>query len=159
MTMQSTLRLRPATPDDCRRLWEWANDPLVRAAAFNSALIPWEDHVAWFRRKLSDAGCAIYLVEDESGRPVGQVRFDRGAGGMEADLSIAPSHRGQGYGAQALRAACERLASADDAAEVIAYIKPDNQASLRTFTRAGFLSRGAARVKGHEALMMVWSRS
>ena len=34
------LHLRPAERKDCRLLWEWANDPATRAAAFSTGTIP-----------------------------------------------------------------------------------------------------------------------
>jgi len=36
------LRLRPVCADDCRMIWEWANDPLVRSQSFANDPIPWE---------------------------------------------------------------------------------------------------------------------
>ncbi|MEK7218316.1 MAG: UDP-2,4-diacetamido-2,4,6-trideoxy-beta-L-altropyranose hydrolase, partial [Patescibacteria group bacterium] len=48
----ASLRLRPATVGDGRTLWEWANDPTVRASAFSSDPIPWEEHMQWFGKKL-----------------------------------------------------------------------------------------------------------
>ncbi|MGH9508910.1 MAG: UDP-2,4-diacetamido-2,4,6-trideoxy-beta-L-altropyranose hydrolase, partial [Terriglobales bacterium] len=53
------LRLRRATEQDCRLLWEWANDPDTRANSFSSELIPWDDHQRWFRAKLSDPACLL----------------------------------------------------------------------------------------------------
>ncbi len=38
-----SIRLRRAGPGDARLLWEWANDPGVRAASFSSDPILWED--------------------------------------------------------------------------------------------------------------------
>ncbi len=40
--------LRNAEYTDCEHIFYWANDPTVRANAFNSNLIEFEDHKAWF---------------------------------------------------------------------------------------------------------------
>jgi RimJ/RimL family protein N-acetyltransferase len=87
----------------------------------------------------------MYILEAD-GNPAGQVRFDIDAvGRAEVDISIAPEYRGHGYGAEALRLASARLFVDTGSAEVVAHIKPDNLASVRTFERAGF----AADVEGH----------
>ena len=63
------LRLRPVCADDCRMIWEWANDPLVRSQSFANDPIPWESHVAWFKRALRDPDMRLYIAE--SSTPVG----------------------------------------------------------------------------------------
>ena len=42
------LRMRRARESDCRLLWEWANEPGVRASAFSQRAIGWEDIRAGF---------------------------------------------------------------------------------------------------------------
>src|SRR5690606_32802006 len=66
---------RNATESDARLLWEWANDPVARAASFSSAPIPWEEHEGWFRRRLVQ-GDPLYLAVDDHQMPLGVVRFD-----------------------------------------------------------------------------------
>ena len=139
MSAAEPLTIRPATEADCRLLWEWVNEPAVRASAFHSALIPWEEHEAWFRRKLADRACFLYIAVDRRGEPVGQVRFDlQPDGRADIDLSIAKAHRQRGCGAQALRLACERAQEAARPSRWVARIKPENHASIRTFEKAGF---------------------
>ena len=60
----SPLRLRPAREDDCRLLWEWANDPETRKASFSSEEILWNDHAAWYAKKLSEKTTMILLGVD-----------------------------------------------------------------------------------------------
>ncbi|MBI4644486.1 MAG: UDP-2,4-diacetamido-2,4,6-trideoxy-beta-L-altropyranose hydrolase, partial [Deltaproteobacteria bacterium] len=57
-----TITLRAAVKDDCRMLWEWANDPEVRKNSFSSDPIPWEQHVSWFESKLRDPGYLFFIV-------------------------------------------------------------------------------------------------
>ena len=67
------LAVRRAGPNDRRLLWEWANQPGVRSASFDSAPIPWHVHVAWFERKLAGPRCVLFIGENGSGLPLGQV--------------------------------------------------------------------------------------
>src|SRR6266705_476142 len=66
------LNLRRAGKSDCRLLWEWANDPGVRAASFQTAMISWDEHAEWFADRLDNG--LIYIAEDQQGKPVGQFR-------------------------------------------------------------------------------------
>ena len=151
----SALKIRPVSDTDCRLLWEWVNEPQVRAFAFNSEPVPWVEHLEWFRKKRSDPACSILILTDERDTPVGQVRFD-----MESDkaaeiaISIASEQRGNGYGTEAIRLACDYFHRQKPVAEVAAYIKPENGPSIRAFQKAGFADRGKRVVRGQEAVWM-----
>ncbi len=149
------LKIRPVTEHECRLLWEWVNDPAVRASAFQVAPIPWDTHVAWFRSKRADPQCRMYLVTDREGTPVGQVRFDLQADASAVvDVSVAPAQRGLGYGAAALRLAYAQLFDTTAATRVVAQVKAENAASLRAFETAGFLQCGRAMVNGVEMVTL-----
>lgn len=154
----SGLRLRPAAPGDRRLLWDWANDPEVRALSFSSEPIPWQDHVRWFESKLRSPDCIHYLAFDEHDRPVGQVRFDpieRGGspdrGHAEISVSIAREHRGSGFGGPLLRLAAARVFQESEITTLHAFIKHENKVSTRVFEKAGFEPRGQEMVRGHRA--------
>lgn len=153
------LRLRPAGHEDARLLWEWRNDPELRAAAFNSDPIPWQSHLAWFDRRLKDPDCRIFIVLDEPGRAVGQVRFERDGEAAEIHLSVAPELRGRGWGSRLIRRATEEFSRSEGASRVRAFVKTDNVASLRAFEAAGYESQGDERVKGHLAHRFLWRAS
>lgn len=149
------LQTRPIGDEDCRLLWEWVNDPVVRVSSFSTSPIPWDKHVAWFRDRRSDPNCYMCLVLDNEGVPVGQVRLDVVDGRrVEVHINIAPDRHGRGYGAEALRIVCRRFREVRNVSEVVAHIKPDNTASIRAFEKAGFVSQGRTQVRGHEAIRM-----
>lgn len=150
------VQIRDVTDADRQLLWEWANDPAVRAAAFHTDPISWEDHVVWFSRKRADPRCTMYIIMSERGQALGQVRFDLQADGTaDVDLSVAPQHRGRGYGAAALRHACRHLFEGRPVRRVMARVKPENAASLRTFEQAGFTYQGRENVWGIDAVRLV----
>ncbi|HEX7900451.1 MAG TPA: UDP-2,4-diacetamido-2,4,6-trideoxy-beta-L-altropyranose hydrolase [Planctomycetota bacterium] len=148
------LRLRRASDADARVLWEWANDPEVRAVSFTPAPIPWETHVAWLRRKLDDPGCFLYIVEEE-GVPMGQTRFDVQGAEAVVSVSLAKGARGRGWGGDILRRACAALFETSTARVVRAYVKPGNEASARAFADAGFESAAPGAPNHPEALHWV----
>jgi UDP-2,4-diacetamido-2,4,6-trideoxy-beta-L-altropyranose hydrolase len=149
------LKIRPVTDDDCRLLWEWLNEPKGRVFAFTPEDVPWEKHLAWFRRKMSDPSCFIFVLTNESASPVGQVRLEIGPDNSAViGLTIASDYRGLGYGTEAIRLVCDHLRRNRSAREATAYIKPSNASSIRAFQKAGFVHQGKRPVRGQEAVWM-----
>jgi spore coat polysaccharide biosynthesis predicted glycosyltransferase SpsG/RimJ/RimL family protein N-acetyltransferase len=137
------LRLRRAAPDDAALLWEWANDPVVRRAAFTTAAIPWDDHVAWLARQLADPDSWIYLASSADEKPVGVVRFLRRETAAEISVSVAQNRRGEGWGPAIIDAGVRRLFEEVPAVTAVtARVKPENQASLASFGDAAFQTTG-----------------
>ncbi len=101
------IELRAVREDDARLLWEWVNDPVVRASAFNSEPIGWDTHVGWLAARLANPFAHLYLASDAEGTPLGQVRFEgeqmighrrgalrqRGAGVPGRGLGTGPDRR------------------------------------------------------------------
>jgi UDP-2,4-diacetamido-2,4,6-trideoxy-beta-L-altropyranose hydrolase len=146
------LRLRPARREDCRLLWEWVNEPEVRASAFSPEPIPWETHRGWFESRAAN-GSLIFIAIDAEDEPVGQVRFDpSGEGEAEIDLSVAPTHRGRGAGSRMIALGTDRLFRETSVSTVHAFVKPDNTPSLRAFERAGFDRLSPAATRGQQAI-------
>jgi UDP-2,4-diacetamido-2,4,6-trideoxy-beta-L-altropyranose hydrolase len=148
------LTLRQATAEDCSMVWEWANEPFVRAASFNSNPIPWDEHREWFRKKLGDSSCWYYIVLNDMGLPIGQVRFDTRGDQAEINVSISSSVRGHDFGTKAIRTASECLFCETQVTRINANIKLENKASVHAFAKAGYKEIGHGIVKGQEALQM-----
>ncbi len=148
---EETLRLRSATAEDAKLIFDWANDPGVRAVSFSSEPIAWENHLTWFTAKLSDANYRIWVAEDAAGTPVGQVRFQIDGEAATISISLDAGQRGKNRGSLLIWAACRKIFAESALKEVLAYIKPDNQASIRAFEKAGFADWDEATVKGAAA--------
>lgn len=130
------LKLRPVLPEDCERVWKWANDPSVRAASFSDAFIPWEEHISWFQKRIKHPHFYIGLNQDDL--PVGQVRFDQKESETVISVMIDNSFRNRGYGVVLIRQACEEVLLKSNIKAIHAYLKPDNKASILAFVLAGF---------------------
>jgi len=151
----SALLIRRAITADCKLLWELANDPTVRAAAFSPAAIPWEDHVVWFESKMQTATCHI-LIAEAQGAVAGQVRVDERPDGQgELDVSVAREFRGAGVGSRLIDLAVGEIFASTGMSRINAYILPQNTASQRAFENAGFQKASEEQVKGHRALHYV----
>ena len=134
------LSLRSAVAADARLLWEWANDPVVRAAAFSQEPIPWTTHQTWLSERLREPACRIYIVERQ-GRPLGQIRFQAAGpapGRTEVGVSLAAGSRREGWGAPLIISGMARLRDEGFDGAVHALVKTVNVASARAFETAGF---------------------
>lgn len=134
----SPICLRPVSDSDIELLWEWAKDPVTRQNSFDSAKIPWEEHRAWCRNKLSDESCRLWIALNGGSAPVGCVRFDCKESEATISLTVAPNARGKGYGTKIIQHACDRLFAKSPFHLVHAYVKPENIASVKVFEAAGF---------------------
>jgi UDP-2,4-diacetamido-2,4,6-trideoxy-beta-L-altropyranose hydrolase len=157
--LQDKLRIRRTVQDDCRILWEWANDPEVVAASFSSGPIPWEAHVAWFRAKLSDPWAILYTGTYVTDEPVGQVRFQQAGPRATLSIGLAKGFRGRGLGRTLLFLACERLFRESKVEAIDAYVKPDNETSIGLFSNSGFRRLGTESVRNQSAIHFVFERS
>jgi len=134
----ATLKLRKVHKGDRQLLWEWVNEPQVRAVSFSSELIGWEDHVQWFVSKLRDPNSQIYIATDVNDFPIGQVRFDIFDNEAIISISIAQPFRHQGYGHKIIQLAVAQIHQDEGIKIVHAYIKSNNQSSIGAFRKAGF---------------------
>jgi RimJ/RimL family protein N-acetyltransferase len=145
-------RLTAAREEDCQLLWEWANEPGVRAMAFSTAPIPWAVHVAWFERKLRDRKCWIFVARDRDDNPIGQVRLEETQpGNAEIDVHLEKKRRAAGLGTQLLNSAMTTVFRENRVHKVHAYVKLGNLMSLRAFEKAGFTNMGVETIRGHRA--------
>jgi len=130
--------LRKVTRDDMDLLFQWANDPVVRANAFSTEQIPYENHQKWFTARMKDPDTAMYLyLQDDV--PVGQIRLDIADKEAEIDYSIAPEYRGKGYGKKMLlHLETVVRESLPHIAVLLGKVKLENQSSRHAFLKAGF---------------------
>lgn len=140
---------------DCRLIWEWANDSVTRANSFSTEMIPWEDHQEWFSRVLADPACKFFIIK-EADHPVGQIRLQIQGVGATISVSIAPDSRGKGYGSTAIGLASEWAASEVGVRKIFAYIKPANIMSIRSFQKVGYLFSQDLTLQGQPAKEFIY---
>jgi len=154
-----SLRLRKVEEGDCRVLWEWANDPAVRRVSFSNEPIPWERHVEWFHAKLEDQNTLLYIALNGERVPVGHVRYDLNGSKAVMSINLAMAFRGKGYGGAIMELATDEVFRATETKAIHAFVKPDNQPSLKLFTNAGFGREATVAIRGQQAVHFVLDRS
>lgn len=149
------IRLRRVREDDCKLLWEWANDPVTRSVSFRPDPIPWDQHVQWFKSKISDPNCAFFIAVNTEDIPVGQVRHDIDGNEAVISVSMDEKFRGKGYGSIIIQCASQRLFNISHVITIHAYMKQGNDASMRAFMKSGYSKAGETIVGGCEANHLV----
>lgn len=136
------LLLRKATYDDCEILYKWANDPVVRKAAFHTERISHDEHVKWFNRIMADKCTFQYMLcIKDSLEPVAQIRLFVEEGRALISYSVSAEYRGMGIGAKMINMAEKVLVSEDIGVEYfVAQVKYDNNFSAKIFEKSGYES-------------------
>lgn len=137
------LKIRTATLEDARNVFDWRNNPRVRAASRSSDPIDWNTHLSWFTGVLSSAG-RVMLIGERQGLPVGVVRFDIAGPHAEISIYLVPEPRTRGQGADLLQSAEAWIALHRPAViEIRAEVLPGNAHSDRLFMGAGYRKESA----------------
>lgn len=131
---------RPAGREDAARLFAWQTEPGARRFSRNPEPPSWEAHCVWLDRILGDPDRLLTIVERPGGA-AGMVRLDRQEdGAFEVSILIGTAAAGRGVGRAALRAVERESARFFGVAapRLLAYVQPENAASLRLFAAAGY---------------------
>ncbi len=132
------LYLRKATKDDVTILFEWVNDKDTRQNAFDTHIITYEEHSAWFKRMMEDSDQIQYILMHGE-KPVGQVRLSIENQEADIDYSISDAERGHGYGKVIIGLIAERVREdCPMVKKLIGRVKPSNTASYHCFIGNGF---------------------
>ncbi len=147
------VKLRPATPDDRRPVYEWAACSDLTAAMMGPPLFPehpapsWEefceDHGPHFfdGSNLMLGRCFIIEVDGEA---VGQIYYndiEERAGSRRTEIDLwmrAEAYCGRGYGSDALDTLCVHLAETLAVTACIVQPSARNSRAIRAYERVGF---------------------
>lgn len=136
--MDEKLYLRIANENDVDILYKWVNDKVTRQNAFDSHIITYEEHTAWFNRILQDDDQIQFILMYED-KPIGQIRLTVDNQNAEIDYSISESERGNGYGADIIRLTLNIVKEKyPKIKKLIGRVKTSNEASYRCFLKNGF---------------------
>lgn len=133
------LTLRLATTADWSRLLDWRNDSAARAAFVSTEIVTVPEHMKWLAKTLSDKSRRLFIATDDAmGLAVGTARLDKTKDIVECSVTVDSRYRGRGYATFIVSQLANHVPSDWDCFKLVARIKQENTASLRTFTDAGF---------------------
>lgn len=141
--------IRKAQAEDMKEIYENSNEPEVRRISLSSETIKWEEHVKWFENIIKDPDTYFYVVYDRD-IFIGQVRFKvEDKSSVIVSISLGKNGRGKGYSFDILKRASEIMKKENDKIEsIIAYILPENTASIGLFEKSGYCKIGEGIIKG-----------
>lgn len=131
-----SIDLRRPSPEFRERLFVWQSMPEVRQYSRNKKAPEWQEHCDWYDQRQASHNSVMAEIHYQN-FSVGMLRLDYKNSDplqLEVSILIAPAYHGRGIAPMALRLA-RRLVPFG---EFLAYIKPDNRASLRAFAAAGY---------------------
>ncbi len=147
------LQFRLASINDAYIYYNWANDSEVREQSFTSDKIDFNDHEKWFKTKLNDKTCYMFIFQNEENENIGQVRIQEQDGkNAIIGISIDKFFRGYGYAKEMLINACEFYFKSNVSVIIHAYIKKNNLSSQSAFKKAGFQNSGTVYFEGYESV-------
>jgi len=134
------ITLSSANINDCKLLFDWANDPDVRQNALNTDQIDWELHKKWFRSKLrSPDDCQIFIGKDQDQNSLGQIRFDRKNEQTQIAFSVDKEFRNKGIGTELIKEGMIRISEIwSNVRQIEGRVKQYNIPSQKSFLKAGF---------------------
>jgi RimJ/RimL family protein N-acetyltransferase len=147
------IAFRKATQADAELVFNWSNDPIVRAQSFNTEPIVWQNHVHWFEKKCSSADDMLLIVTVNDA-PAGFVRFENSTEKCTIGILIAAHFRGRGLAAEIIRKATDLFFEAHHKT-VYAYIKSANAPSIKSFEKAGYVFSKTSEVCGAASVEFV----
>ena len=137
------IKIRSAEENDSKDIFEWRNDPDSISMSLSSKTITWDEHIKWYGSALQNKNILITVCElnDVQNLEIGMVRFDFNTLRNNAVISINlnPIARGKSMGQYCLRAAIHFMQKNNKKfIKIIADIKRENVASIKSFKNAGF---------------------
>lgn len=136
--MAEPVTIRPATADDCMRVLEWRNNPLIRRYSADSQPIPEERHREWFMQAIDDPS-RMLLIGETDGEAIGVVRYDLEDERATVSIYLSPDLVGSGMGGDLLAAAEAHLCrQVPEVREIHAHVLRTNKGSTRMFEQAGY---------------------
>ena len=149
------ISIRPAVEEDSLFVYTLSQDEAVRATSIRTEAFSFEQHQAWWKKRMSEPEkYRIYIVDEDGQKNLGVVRYERVVGETgslpEAEVSCAlqPDMRGRGLSTFVFVDSARRVMSDLGVTKITALIRQENTASLRAVEKAGYERVGPAERMG-----------
>ncbi len=138
------LQLRSPEPEDLDILYQMEND--TQLWSIGSTTLPYSrqtlrEYLLQTKQDLYTERQARFMIELNDGTTVGMIDlidFDPHNSRAEICIGLLSEYRSKGFGKCALQLLTEYAMNFLQMHQLYAYVAPDNQASIKLFTRTGF---------------------
>lgn len=147
--------MRTAGIADAGNILRWRNDPVIVSLSTQPRTIPWEEHLNWLQTALNSREHLIFVVS-LAVQDIGVVRVHLIAPDLgRLSVYLAKDHTGKGYGQTAIQQAAQQaFARWPEMLTIEALVKESNTASIKAFSRTGFVASARADAHGHLVLRL-----
>jgi ribosomal protein S18 acetylase RimI-like enzyme len=146
------LTLRKVEADDCNWLLDLSNETVARSFSYNTNIINYEEHQLWFQQQLENPDSIIFVFEINKEK-AGIVKFKNEGDNWLVGINVHKNFRGQSLGQKMLKMAIEKL---KPEIPVFAYIKCNNESSIKTFIGAGFQYEKEISIHSIPSYLYIW---
>jgi len=151
--------IRKAEKKDIHLVFDLSNDPLVRENSIDSKKILWKDHLDWFGKKINDSDYVFYVILDDKGEFIGQIRYEINNKIAVVGISITKKFRGKKLSVLLLNETARNLFKEKESVnEIHALIKPDNIPSIKSFQMAHYLFKKNTWINGEVFSVYILNR-
>ena len=127
---------------DIRDIFLWRNDPISRKNSINKKIISYVSHESWFKKVLKDQNNK-YFIGIKNSEKIGLVSYvKKESDSMYVSINMNPKFRGKGLGADLLILSQNHKNIANEGYKLIAKIKKNNLASIKSFQKAFYIKYG-----------------
>lgn len=144
------LILRKADINDADIILEWRNDKVTRNNSFTKELLDPAGHLIWFRGKLSDESCFMFILMDGSEK-IGYLRIDCINSIGRISYIIAPCKRNKGYGKKII--GLSESVMPDNVKALAGFVNNSNEPSKKCFIRNGYTELAAGDISFYIKLL------
>ena len=133
---------RNAALKDEKLLFDWRNDFEVRKWSFKNENIIYSEHQKYLKEKITDKNYMIwiFLFNDN---PCGLVRLRIEDDKVILSYLISKNYRGKKLSSIMLKLAINRICIKFPKIIIFAYTKIENESSIKSLLRAGFVANGS----------------
>ena len=147
----SFLKVREVIDNDSELIFNWSNDPLVRAQSFKSNTIEYKNHENWLKEKLKNNN-SLLLINQFKSNNIGMVRFEVEKDKCTVGILLDEKYRGKGLSSLMLIISSAYYFNRFSI-PIVAQIKESNIASIRSFEKAGYKLFNEITVNGFKTLV------
>ena len=152
--------IRLANIQDCKTLFNWVNEEdSLRWKYKTNNKINYSDHKRWFSDCLENDFCKIWIIENEKGLRVGQVRINFDKLYSEIDIYISEKFRNYGFASKGMKIAIKLFSKEFSTNKFKAIIHRNNILSINFFIKNCFKKIHSDNVDWNEYILISGRRS
>ncbi len=144
--------LRPLVCFDRDKIYEWRNREDILSLGTLKFPVSREEHDKWYDTLYKSPSKLGWII----GNDEGFIRLERHGDTATLSVYLLTEFRGRGKGVPAIKQACKEAFAKWPVDTIHAYIREDNERSIKAFTRAGFIevSSGAQCPQSHREMVL-----